>query len=88
MPGSHFGEPCYERQRIEGLDNIYASPVGASGRIYAVSRDGTTVVFSHGSSFEVLATNKLDDSFSATPAIVGGALYLRGERYLYSLAQR
>jgi outer membrane protein assembly factor BamB len=82
------GEACYEQQRIEGLDNIYASPVAAAGRIYAVSREGTTVVFRHGAEFGILATNELDDTFDATPAIVGDTIYLRGHRHLYSLAEQ
>jgi hypothetical protein len=35
---------------------------------------------------KVLALNRLADSFSASPAAVGGELFLRGERYLYCLA--
>ena len=38
------------------------------------------------SEFELLARNELEDSFSASPAIVGDALYLRGERRLYCIA--
>ena len=82
------GEACFDQQRVEGLDNIYASPVAAASRIYAVSREGTTVVFHHGAEFGVLATNELDDIFDATPAIAGDTIYLRGHRYLYSLAER
>ena len=79
------GVACYEQQRIEGLDNIYASPVAAAGRVYTVSRDGAAVVFRAGETFEILATNRLDDSFNATPAIVGDTIFLRGDRYLYRL---
>ena len=34
------GEPVIERQRLQGLKNIYASPVGAAERIYIAGRDG------------------------------------------------
>jgi len=34
-----------------------------------------------------LAANKLDDAFSATPAIAGRELFLRGEKFLYCLAE-
>ena len=43
--------------------------MGAADRIYAVSRDGSAVVFRAGDRFELLATNLLDDVFNATPAI-------------------
>jgi outer membrane protein assembly factor BamB len=80
------GEACYDQQRIEGFDNVYASPVAANGRVYAVSRDGDAIVFRAGESFEVLATNRLDDGFNATPAVVGDSIVLRGDRYLYRIA--
>ncbi len=80
------GEPCYERRRIEGFENIYASPVAAGDRIYSVSRDGSAVVFRAGREFEVLARNELDDVFNATPAVAGDMLVLRGDRYLYAIA--
>jgi outer membrane protein assembly factor BamB len=67
--------------------NVFASPVAAAGRIYIASRDGATLVARAGSVFEPLATNELDDSFSASPAIVGDALYLRGDHYLYKIVR-
>ena len=35
---------------------------------------------------ELLATNKLDEKFEASPAAVGGELFLRGHENLYCLA--
>ena len=82
------GRPHGEPLRLEGInDFIFASPVGAAGRIYITGRDGTTVVLRHDRENAALAINHLDDSFSASPAVVGGELYLRGERSLYSLAE-
>jgi hypothetical protein len=56
--------------------------------VYITSRDGATLVIRHGPRFEVLATNTLDDGFDASPALVDDELYLRGNRYLYSIATR
>ena len=81
------GEPFYGRQRLPGIGNVYASLLGAADRVYIVDRNGTTVVIKRGARFELLARNRLDDSFSASPAVVGRALYLRGERYLYCIAE-
>ena len=64
-----------------------ASPVAADGRVYITGRDGTTVVLRHGETFEVLATNTLDDYFSASMALVGDEIYMRGDRYLYCIAE-
>jgi outer membrane protein assembly factor BamB len=41
------GEPIVEAKRVEGLQNVYASPVAAAGRVYLVGRNGTTTVIKH-----------------------------------------
>ncbi len=82
------GQPHYQATRIEGLQNIFASPVGAAGRIYIPSQEGVTVVLKHGPAFEQLALNKLDDGFNASPALVDGELYLRGFKSLYCVAEK
>jgi outer membrane protein assembly factor BamB len=82
------GKPRGEPLRLEGInDFIFASPVGAAGRIYITARDGVTVVLRHSLENSMLAVNRLNDSFSASPAIVEGELYLRGEKYLYCIAE-
>jgi outer membrane protein assembly factor BamB len=83
--GEFRGEPL----RLDGIrDFIFASPVGAAGRIYITGRDGTTVVLRHDRENATLAVNHLEDSFSASPALVGGELYLRGEKFLYCIAEK
>jgi outer membrane protein assembly factor BamB len=81
------GKPHYQLQRLEKAPNVFASPVAAAGRVYVPGRDGTTVVVKHGSAFQVLAQNTLDDGFDASPALVDGEIYLRGYRYLYCVAE-
>ena len=79
------GQPVIDLQRLQGVPNVFASPVGADGRIYFPGRDGATLVISQGAPYEVLATNVLDDGFDASPALVDGEIYMRGYRYLYSI---
>jgi outer membrane protein assembly factor BamB len=62
--------------------------VGAAGRIYITGRDGITVVLRHDHDNILVALNRLDDSFSASPALVDQELYLRGEQFLYCVAER
>jgi outer membrane protein assembly factor BamB len=81
------GKPHYQVQRIEGVPNVFASPVGADGKIFVVGQDGSAAVIKHGPTYEVIATNKLDDKFDASPALVDGEIYLRGYRYLYCVSQ-
>lgn len=73
--------------RLAGIRNVYASPVGAAGRVYITDRDGTTLVISHEETPQVLARNQLDDSFSASAAIVGRELFLRGQQSLYCIVE-
>lgn len=81
------GERYFGPVRLEGVPNIYASPVGAAGRVYIAGRDGATLVLRHGPEFEVLSVNELDDGFDASPAIVDSEIYLRGKRFLYRISQ-
>jgi hypothetical protein len=81
------GTPHYQNQRLDGVPNMFASPVSARGRIYFPGREGTTLVIKSGPAFEVLAKNELDDGFDASPALVDNEMYLRGYKYLYAIAQ-
>jgi outer membrane protein assembly factor BamB len=81
------GQAYYARARLEGINDVYASIVGAAERVYIVGRDGNTVVVRRGHELKIVATNSLDESFSASPAIADKELYLRGQRHLYCLAE-
>jgi outer membrane protein assembly factor BamB len=82
------GKPHYQLQRLEGVPNVFASPVGAKGRVYLTGQEGATLVIKSGPAFEVLAKNSLEDGFNASPALVDGELYLRGFKYLYSIGAK
>ena len=73
--------------RLEGLENVYASPVGAADRVYVTDRKGATAVLGAGPELKVLAVNKLDDGFDASVALAGEDLYLRGRKYLYRISE-
>jgi outer membrane protein assembly factor BamB len=81
------GKPHYPPQRLDGVPNVFASPVGAAGRVYFPGREGATMVIKNGPAFEVLATNTLDDGFDASPALVDKEMFMRGYKYLYSIAE-
>ncbi|MDE0315319.1 MAG: PQQ-binding-like beta-propeller repeat protein [Candidatus Poribacteria bacterium] len=81
------GEVLYGPERVKGVSNVYASIVGAAGRVYIAGRDGNVAVLKDGPALEVIALNNLNDSFNASPAIVGSELYLRGTKYLYCIAE-
>ncbi|MHC5054073.1 MAG: outer membrane protein assembly factor BamB family protein [Planctomycetota bacterium] len=81
------GKWLYGPVRLPSIRNVYASPVAAAGRVYVTDLDGTTLVFTSGAEPEVLAENRLDDSFSASAALVDGEMFLRGARYLYCISE-
>jgi outer membrane protein assembly factor BamB len=82
------GQPIYEATRISELGSgVYASPVAAADRIYIIGRNGSAAVIKAGDTFEVLASNKLDDRIDASPAIVGKEMFLRGNQHLYCIAE-
>lgn len=83
------GKPLIDSHRVDDLQgNVYASPVGAAGRVYLLARGGATVVIRNSGTFEPLATNQLDEQFDASPAVAGKELFLRGQQYLYCIAEK
>ena len=81
------GEPIFEGMKLEGLRQVYASPIGVAGRIYIAGREGAVAVVKQSNNFEVLATNVLDDRFDASPVVIGDELYLKGKTNLYCIAK-
>jgi outer membrane protein assembly factor BamB len=81
------GEPHFEAERIPGLRELYASPVAAKDRVYILSREGSCVVLKQGPKLEVLATNALDEKTDASMVLAGKDVFIRGQVYLYRIAE-
>ena len=82
------GKLLVEGERLDGVSGVYASPVSAGGRVYIAGRNGTVSVLKDSAKLEVLATNKLDDKFDCSPAVVGNQMFLRGKEHLYCIATK
>jgi len=80
------GKKLYGEQRLDGVPNVYASPLGVAGRIYVAGRDGGVAVVQQGPEFKQLAANQLDDGFDGSPVAAGNELYLRGQKFLYRIS--
>lgn len=65
-----------------------SNPLFVDGKVYLVSRDGTIVVIKPGDEPTILAVNKLPDNFTASPAVAGDVLYLRGWKYLWAIGKK
>jgi outer membrane protein assembly factor BamB len=80
------GKPHYQQRRLPKPYNFKASPVGVGDRLYLATEEGDVVVLRMGDRFEVLATNTFEDqSFIASPVIVGGTIYLRSRTHLFAI---
>ena len=78
------GQVLKQGRTPEALEDYYASPVAADGKIFLVSASGKVTVLKADGQWEILATNDLGEEVWATPAIAGGNLYIRTRNALYS----
>ena len=70
--------------RLKGaIDKYFASPVGADGKVFLVSQDGTVSVVSAKGEWEILSVNAMNDEVFATPAIADGRIYVRTKSATY-----
>ncbi|MFK8112357.1 MAG: PQQ-binding-like beta-propeller repeat protein [Rubripirellula sp.] len=74
--------------RLGEIGNIYASPVGAGGHVYVTDLQGTTQVITHSEVPRNVSVNRLGEPVNASIAIVGGDLFLRGDKHLYCIAEK
>lgn len=72
-------------ERIGG--DFWSSPLFAEGRMHFLSHKGKTTVIAPGKTMQILATNELDGTFRASPAVTGRSLILRSETHLYRIEQ-
>jgi outer membrane protein assembly factor BamB len=74
-----------KRDRLKGaIDKYFASPVGADGKVWLVSQDGTVSVVSARADWHIIAVNSLDDEVFATPAFADGHIFVRTRSALYN----
>ncbi|MEO1366361.1 MAG: PQQ-binding-like beta-propeller repeat protein, partial [Acidobacteriota bacterium] len=68
----------------------YSSPIAVGDRILLFTRNGENYVIEAGDTFQVVAHNPPFEgdasAFSATPAVAGGELFMRSEKFLYKIA--
>jgi len=78
-----------KQERLRGaLEQYYASPVAADGKVFMLSQGGKLSVLRAGANWEVLAVNDMDEECFATPAIADGRIYVRTRSTLYCFGQR
>lgn len=76
------GEDLWE-DRIPGQH--LPSPIVAGDRLYFCNDRGDVNVVKAARKFEILATNKLPDAMTASPAVAEGAIFIRTKKQLFKI---
>jgi outer membrane protein assembly factor BamB len=83
---------CYEAKTgdlawKERFGRHHASLVSANGLVYFLNDDGVCHIVRPGPKFDLVAKNELGEETYASPAISGGALFIRGEKSLFCIGK-
>ena len=82
------GKEIY-RQRLPLIGSGFsASPVAADGKLYLSNEDGEMLVIAAGPAYAHLATNSMNETLMATPALSEGVMYVRGASTLFAIGRR
>jgi len=81
------GELVY-REQLKGRPTFSASPIIADGKIYCPSERGDVFVLKAGPNFELLATNEMDETCMASPAVSEGVLYFKTRSQLVAIGKK
>jgi outer membrane protein assembly factor BamB len=72
------GKSILDRERLSDRSEYYLSPVGAAGHVIAGSAEGTLYLLDADADQLVIEhTVAFDEGLCATPAVLGGVVYLR-----------
>jgi outer membrane protein assembly factor BamB len=82
------GEALKQVRLKNAIDEYYASPAGADGKVWMVSRTGHVTVLKAGAELEVLESSELDDECFASPVPLDGRVYFRTKSALYSFGKK
>jgi len=74
------------RGQVRLAGSFWASPILAGSTIIAANKEGKTFLISTDSEPKIIAENELPGTFTATPAVADGSVYLRSETALWKVA--
>jgi outer membrane protein assembly factor BamB len=81
------GKQMY-KERIPGAAGFTASPWAYEGKVFCLDDSGTTHVLQAGTKFHVVGTNTIEEMCWSSPAVAGGALFLRTVDRLYCIKKQ
>jgi outer membrane protein assembly factor BamB len=82
------GERQYQQRLGGGTSGFTSSPVAAGDHLYITNEEGHSYVLALGAEYKLLAENEIGETVMATPAISGGALYMRGAKHLFAIGAK
>ena len=74
------------RGQVRLAGSFWASPILAGATIIAANKEGKTFLISTDGVPKIIAENELPGTFTATPAVADGSVYLRSETALWKVA--
>jgi outer membrane protein assembly factor BamB len=80
------GEPRREGRLRDGIDEYFASPVAAGGKILVVSRSCQFTWIEPGAEWKALGTSKVEGECFATPALADDGIFIRTSAAIYRSA--
>lgn len=81
------GKMLWEEGRLSGKD-VTASPLLAGDEMLVITENGECFVLKADKKFELIRQTKLGESVLASPALVDGRLFIRGEKNLYCFGKK
>ena len=81
------GKQVY-RERLSGGRGFTASPWAGNGKLFCLDDGGQTFVIQAGPEFKLLGKNSIGEMCWSSPAMAGGALFLRTVDYLYCIKEK
>jgi outer membrane protein assembly factor BamB len=85
---AHTGHIQYEERVRAGGDGFTASPVSDGRHLFVSSEQGDIYVIPASQAFSVIATNGMDETIMATPALSGGRLLVRTRSQIVAISSR
>ena len=81
------GKMLWEEGRLSGKD-VTASPLLAGDEMLVITENGECFVLKADKKFELIRQTKLGEPVLASPALVDGRLFIRGEKHLYCFGKK
>jgi outer membrane protein assembly factor BamB len=85
---SHSGKIAFSERIGNGSEGFTSSPVSDGRNLFFASEVGNVYVVPVAETFSVIATNKLEETCMATPALSGGVLFYRTRSNLVAIGER